>query len=143
MREVRRSAIVPFSPAQMFDLVADVQRYPEFLPWCTEAELLSKNDAELTGRLSVAQGPLRGQFTTRNRLERPSAMSLKLVEGPFSDLSGQWQFVALGDSGCRVELAMQFAFSNPVKDMLMGAVFEQTCNSLVDAFVDRARQIYG
>ena len=143
MHEVQRSAIVPYTSAQMFELVADVERYPEFLPWCVEGQLLWRNDSELSGRLGLALGPLRGRFTTRNQLDPPHHMTLQLVDGPFSELDGDWRFEALGDEGCRISLRMRFEFSNPVKDRLLGSVFEKACNTLVDAFVARAAVVYG
>jgi len=143
MREVQRSAIVPYSPEQMFDLVADVERYPEFLPWCAAARLIERSNHELRGSLTMAQGPLQGSFTTRNQLDYPRAMSLELEDGPFSDLSGEWQFEPLGDGGCRISLELRFAFASRVKDALLGVIFEQSCNKLVDAFVQRAGLVYG
>ncbi len=143
MREVTRTAIVPYTPQQMFDLVADVQRYPEFLPWCTDAQLLSRQEAELTGRIVISQGPLNVSFMTHNRLDEPRWMSMDQIDGPFSELHGEWSFEPLGDDGCKVTLNIRFGFSSSVKDLLLGAVFEQTCNRLVDAFVNRARQVYG
>jgi ribosome-associated toxin RatA of RatAB toxin-antitoxin module len=143
VRELHRTVIVPYTPAQMFELVADVERYPEFVPWCAGAELLDRNADTLTGRIEMAMGPLTGHLTTRNRLEPPSLMTLELVEGPFSDLQGEWSFTALGDAGCQIDLTMRFAFSNHVKDLVLGKAFEQTCNRLVDAFVTRAGEIYG
>lgn len=143
MRELHRNVIVPYTPTQMFELVADVERYPEFVPWCASAELLAHDTHELTGHIEMAMGPLTGSMTTRNRLDPPAAMTLELVDGPFSELHGEWQFKALGDAGCSVELSMHFAFSNPVKDLVLGAAFEQTCNRLVDAFVERAAEVYG
>ena len=143
MRAVTRTAIVPYTPQQMFDLVADVERYPEFLPWCTDAQLLARNERELTGRIAISQGPLNVSFTTRNELDEPRWMSMDQVEGPFSELHGEWSFGAIGDEGSRVTLDIRFGFSSSVKDLLLGAVFEQTCNRLVDAFVSRARKVYG
>ena len=144
VRTVSRSAIVSYTPAQMFDLVADVERYPEFLPWCIcRRAALKRNERELRGSLSMAQGPLHGTFTTRNELDYPRRMTLELEEGPFSDLIGEWRFEALGEAGCRISLNLRFAFSNKVKDALLGVMFEQTCNKLVDAFVQRAAQVYG
>lgn len=142
MREVKRSAIVPYSPQAMFDLVADVERYPEFVPGCVGAKLLSRDERELTGALELSVGPLKSAFTTRNALNPPHAMSLELLKGPFNSLHGDWRFEALGDAGCRIELTMRFDFSDPVKDMLLGPAFEQSCNRLVDAFVTRAAVIY-
>ena len=146
MREIYRSAITPYSAEAMYDLVTDIEAYRTFLPWCNESTILSSSDAgpeqEVVARLGLAQGPLTGQFTTRNRGVRPTSLVLTLVEGPFSELEGEWRFEPLGDSGCKLELKMRFAFSNPLKDMLLGAFFEQTCNKLVDAFVTRAGEIY-
>ncbi|RMF96795.1 MAG: type II toxin-antitoxin system RatA family toxin [Gammaproteobacteria bacterium] len=143
MREITRSAIVPATPAQMFELVADVERYPEFLPFCTAAELLARDPQSLTGRITVSQGPLQASFTTRNELEPPRRMTLALVDGPFSELQGEWEFEPLGENGCRAQLQLRFGFANRAQDLLLGKVFEQTCNRLVDAFVRRAAEIHG
>jgi ribosome-associated toxin RatA of RatAB toxin-antitoxin module len=151
MREVHRSAILPYPRDAMFDLVADVESYAQFLPWCSESRILSTdNDPGQQGdsayavvaRLGLSQGALKGAFTTRNRIERPRSISMQLVDGPFSALTGEWRLESLGEDGCKLMLDMQFAFSNPMKDMLLGAVFERTCNQLVDAFVHRAGEIY-
>lgn len=142
MREVQRSAIVPHTPAQMFELVVDFERYPEFVPGCVGAELLSRDENELTGRLSLSLGPLKASFATRNRLAPPHSMSLELVDGPFSELHGNWSFVPLGESGCRVGLEMRFAFADAAQDLLLGPIFERSCDRLVDAFVARAADVY-
>ena len=153
MHEVYRSAIVPYSADAMFDLVADVESYAEFLPWCADAEVMSGSPKagqadsgcgdQVVARLELSQGPLTGHFTTRNQMDRPHGIAMTLVEGSFSELEGLWEIEALGDDGCKLSLTMRFAFSNPVKDMLLGSVFERSCNTLVDAFVERARSVYG
>ena len=143
MREVQRNAILPYTAEAMFDLVADVESYPEFLPGCTGATVLDRSGDEMLASLTLSQGALKAQFSTRNRLQRPERMTLALVEGPFRDLTGEWRFEALGEAGCKIQLSMRFAFASRVKDTLMGPVFELTCNRLVDAFVSRARKIYG
>jgi ribosome-associated toxin RatA of RatAB toxin-antitoxin module len=147
MHEVHRNAIVPHSPEAMFDLVADVAAYPEFLPWCTSAQVISTDDAEapkeIVARLGISQGALKGHFTTRNKMERPCRIALTLVEGPFSELEGLWQIDSLGEEGCKLDLTMRFAFANPLKDMLLGTVFERSSNKLFDAFVARARALHG
>lgn len=148
MREIRRSAIVPYSAESMFDLVADVDSYSEFVPGCTESQVESTDtgDAgcgEVIASLGMMHSGHTGRFTTRNRLERPENIHMSLVEGPFSELEGDWRVSSLGDEGCRLELSMRFAFSNRLKDLLLGPVFELTCNHLVDAFVKRADQLYG
>ncbi|MDJ0929192.1 MAG: type II toxin-antitoxin system RatA family toxin [Gammaproteobacteria bacterium] len=143
MREISRSALVPCQPEQMFELVADVEQYPEFVPHCQDATLIARNATELTGRITVSEGPFHTSFTTRNQLEAPRRMTIELVHGPFSELHGEWRFEPMGDAGCKVELRLQFGFANRVKDLVLGAAFEQTCNHLVDAFVARAGQLYG
>jgi len=142
MRKVARSAIVPYSVEAMYDLVAAVEDYPRFLPWCSGAQVITEAEDEVLACLELSQGALKGRFTTRNRMVRPSLISMTLVEGPFSDLDGEWHFEPLGEQGSRIEFTISFAFSNPLKDMLLGSAFEQTCNKLVDAFVDRARVCY-
>jgi ribosome-associated toxin RatA of RatAB toxin-antitoxin module len=152
MREVHRSAILPYPLAAMFDLVADVESYADFLPWCTESRILSTDHKparaeagayEVVARLGLSKGPLNDTFTTRNRVVPPHSISMRLEDGPFSALTGEWRLESLGDGGCKLILDMQFAFSNSLKDVLLGAVFERTCNHLVDAFVKRAREMHG
>jgi len=146
MREVYRSAIAPYSAEAMFDLITDIESYSTFLPWCNESTILSSSgdgpEQEVIASLGLALGSLTGHFTTRNRSVRPTSIMLSLVDGPFSELHGEWKIQPLGDDGCKLELNMRFAFSSPLKDMLLGVVFEQTCNKLVDAFVTRAGEIH-
>ncbi|MAF82955.1 MAG: type II toxin-antitoxin system RatA family toxin [Gammaproteobacteria bacterium] len=145
MREVYRSAITPYSAEAMFDLITDIESYSEFLPWCNESTILSSSgegrEQEVVATLGLAQGALTGKLTTRSRLVRPASIVLSLVDGPFSELEGEWKIQPLGEAGCKLEFNMRFGFSNPLKNMMFGAVFEQTCNKLVDAFVSRAREI--
>lgn len=143
MREVHRSALVPFSPGQMYDLVADVERYPEFLPWCTSAMILMDAGHEVTVQLGLALGPARGSFTTRNRMTPGSSVEMQLVDGPFSALEGRWLFSPIGDAGARAELRLQFETSGLISGVIFGPAFEQACNQLVDAFGRRAREVYG
>ena len=153
MREVKRSALVARSAEELFDLIADIESYSDFLPWCDDARILSGPEPvdpatpegiqQVTARVGLSQGPLKGHFTTRNRIDRPYNMIMTLVEGSFSSLEGHWKVEPLGEAGCRLELTLTFEFSNPMQDMVLGRVFEQSCNRLVDAFVERARLIYG
>lgn len=143
MRQVKRSAIVPYSATQMYDLVADVERYPEFLPWCTAAEVLSREGEDVTARLALARGRARAQFTTRNRLVASQFLEMHLLEGPFKALEGRWDFRGIGEAGSRVELSMSFETLGSLTGIVLGPVFEGICNQLVDAFGRRARQMYG
>jgi len=143
MRQVRRSAIVPYPAAAMFDLVADVARYPEFLPGCSAASLDASSEHELRGSIEFATGPLNMRLSTRNALDPPRSMTIELLRGPFRRLSGLWTFEPFGGQGCRVTLEIQFEFSNRAADALLGPVFAVSCDNLVDAFVRRAAVIYG
>jgi ribosome-associated toxin RatA of RatAB toxin-antitoxin module len=143
IREIRRSALVTFSPEQMFDLVIDVERYPQFLPWVSGAQLHEKSERELLASMEMQRSGVRERFCTRNTFERPSFMTLQIVQGPFRVLEGRWSFAPIGTAGTRVELEMRFEFANPVISMLFGKAFEQSCNTLIDAFITRARATYG
>lgn len=143
MREVKRSALVPHAPEKMYALIVDVERYPEFVPWCTRADIESRGEHEIVATLAVRRGPLRAQFTTRNELEPPHLVRLNLVRGPFSLLEGQWRLTPIGTSGARIELQMRFAFASSLSAALFEPVFEHTAASLLDAFVARAKSVYG
>jgi ribosome-associated toxin RatA of RatAB toxin-antitoxin module len=141
IHEVKRSALVVFSPEQMFDLVIDVERYPQFLPGVAGAQLHEKSDHDLLASMEMQRSGIRERFTTRNTFERPAFMTLQLVKGPFRRMDGRWSFAPIGASGTRVELEMRFEFSNRVAGALFEPLFEDTAASLVDAFVKRAREI--
>lgn len=143
MREVTRSALVAHTPAEIYALIVDVERYPEFLPWCAGARLEERSEDSMQASLTIRRGPLRTQFTTRNRLERDRTVSMALVSGPFRSLEGLWTLAPLGEAGCSVELRMRFEFSAAVPGALFEPLFEETAASLVDAFVVRAREVYG
>ena len=139
MREVKRSALIAQSPARLFALINDVERYPEFVPGCTEARIESRLPNGLVATIGVQRGALRAQFTTRNESEPDRRVTMHLVRGPFSVLEGEWLLFPIGAAGCRVELTMRFAFSNPVSAVIFEPLFAQTVDALMDAFVARAR----
>jgi ribosome-associated toxin RatA of RatAB toxin-antitoxin module len=143
MREVKRSALVPFTAAQMFALVEDIERYPEFVPWVSRAELVSRSENEVVGRLEMHRSGLRERFTTRNILAPPRQITLTLVDGPFRTLEGHWTFDPIADRGTKVGLTVRFEFANPMLAMLLTRSFEKNCGELVDAFIARARAVYG
>ena len=140
MREVKRSALIAESPARMYALINDIDRYPEFVPWCTAARVESRKETEVVATLTIKRGPLRAEFTTRNLLEPGKRVLMQFVSGPFRVLEGLWTLTPLGDLGCRVELEMRFEFANRVAGTLFASLFEDTAASLVDAFVRRARE---
>jgi ribosome-associated toxin RatA of RatAB toxin-antitoxin module len=141
MREVKRSALVNKPPAELFALINDIESYPQFLPWCTHAQVVSRTPTEIVATLGVRQGGLHGDFTTRNTLEPDRRIQMHLLSGPFRTLEGEWQLTAIEGGGCRVELTMRFAFSQRIAALLFEARFASTIGSLVDAFVARARSL--
>lgn len=143
MRKVRRSALVPYRAAEMFRLVDDVDSYSEFLPWCNRSEVLSRSDDTVEATLELHKGAVSKTFTTRNTLRTDEAIDLELLGGPFRHLAGGWTFHSLGDEGSKVSLELEFEFESRMIDMIFGAFFEETCNSLVDAFTRRAADVYG
>jgi ribosome-associated toxin RatA of RatAB toxin-antitoxin module len=139
MREVKRSALIAEAPARMYEIINDVERYPEFVPGCTSARIVSRKGNEMVASLTIKRGPLNAEFTTRNLLEPDKRVLMQFVSGPFRVLEGLWTLSPLGDLGCRVELEMRFEFANRVAGALFEPLFESTAASLVDAFVRRAR----
>lgn len=140
MKEVRRSALVSFPASRVYGVIADVESYPRFLPWCTHARVEERRDDEVVATVGIRRGPLGGEFTTRNRLVQDRSISMQLVQGPFSALEGLWTVDPLGDAGCRVELLLRFEFANRLSGAVLGPVFEEVAASLVDAFVRRVRE---
>ena len=142
MRKVNRSALVPYSAAQMFALVKDVEAYPAFLPWCNDAEVHIRGDDYIEASLELHRGRVSKRFRTRNVLQENEFLGIELVGGPFRHMSGGWTFQQLGDAGSKVALALEFEFENKALDVVLGRFFEHTCNTLVDSFTQRAAQIY-
>jgi ribosome-associated toxin RatA of RatAB toxin-antitoxin module len=139
MREVKRSALVAQPPSRLFALINDIESYPRFLPWCTHARVQSRSEHEIVASIGVKQGPLHGEFTTRNELEPDKRIVMHLVSGPFKMLEGQWVLTPIGPDGCRVELTMRFAFKSALSAVLFEHKFAETVGSLVEAFVTRSR----
>jgi ribosome-associated toxin RatA of RatAB toxin-antitoxin module len=124
----------------MFALINDIESYPAFVPGCTHARIESRTPTQIVATLGVRRGPMRAEITTRNTLEPDRRIKMALLHGPFRELEGEWKLTPVGE-GCRVELAMRFAFSNPMSAVVFEPLFEQTATSLVDAFVARARTL--
>jgi ribosome-associated toxin RatA of RatAB toxin-antitoxin module len=140
MREVKRSALVDKSPAELFALINDIESYPQFLPWCTHARIDSRSPCEIVATLGVRQGLLHAEFTTRNTLEPERAIHMQLQGGSaFRMLEGEWRLTPIEADGCRVDLALRFAFRNPLTALVLEPKFAATVGSLVNAFVARAR----
>ncbi len=146
MKTVHKSVLIWYSPQEMYRLVTDVNRYSEFLPWCEHARLVEEHDNVATAEVGIAFAGVHQTFTTRNTNKPDSQVLIQLVNGPFSQLDGQWDFVPLGDGSqraCKVELTMHYGFDSSTLSKLVGPVFDKIAASLVDAFVKRAQQVYG
>jgi ribosome-associated toxin RatA of RatAB toxin-antitoxin module len=143
MTTVSKTALVPYSAADMYALVNDVPRYPEFLPWCRSTRVVSQNQDEMRATIEVALGAVHKSFTTLNRLQKNKMIEVRLLEGPFRHLEGYWRFESLNGKGCRVALDMDFEFSGRLLAVALGPIFSQFVNTLIDSFCKRAQQVYG
>ncbi len=142
MPQLHKSLFVSFTPEQMFHVVNDIEAYPSFLPWCGGARILSNTNHELCAEITIAKGPARLAFSTRNKITPTERIHIQLLDGPFKQLTGEWRFEARGDHACQISLSMSFEFNNRLLSMTVGPVFEQIVNSLVSAFKHRAQQLY-
>lgn len=143
VKSVERSALVKYTPAQMFALVADVASYPKFLPWCSGATVQAVGEHEVIATVDIARSVLQSRFTTRNRHIPDSAISMTLEQGPFRVLQGQWRFTPISTAGSKIVFHVDFEFNNRLMALALDAAFESICASLVSAFVARARAVYG
>lgn len=144
MSLIKRSALVNYSAAEMYELVNDVSSYSKFLPWCSSSAVLSETETEMRASVGIAKGVLNKTFTTQNRLTKNSRIDMELVDGPFSQLRGFWLFEPLKTEGaCKVNLELEFEFDNAMMSLAAKPIFTQIANSLVDAFCKRAAEVYG
>jgi ribosome-associated toxin RatA of RatAB toxin-antitoxin module len=146
MKTVHKSVLIWYSSSEMFNLVIGVDHYPEFLPWCDHAAVLTREAHSMTAEVGLSIGGLRQVFTTRNDHVPDRSVHMQLVKGPFSRLDGQWLFTPVGaqaERACKVELTLQYGFDNTALSKLVSPVFDRIAASLVDAFVKRAEKIYG
>ena len=143
MAVVTRSVLLPHTARQMFDLVADVTSYPSFLPWCGEAQVRESGPEGMIATLTIAFKGLRQSFTTRNDHIEGQRIGMRLVDGPFAMLTGEWTFTPLSESACRVDFQLDYRFSNSLLEKVVGSVFDPIAKSFVDAFVRRADELYG
>ena len=143
MPEVNRSVLVGHTPEEMFALVDAVERYPEFLPWCGGTSVSFRDETRTHATIKISYRGIKQSFTTENTKRAPAEMVMRLVEGPFRELDGQWRFIALGERGCKVEFRLRYEFSSPLLAKLLGPLFNFIANSFVEAFVKRAEQKHG
>jgi len=139
---IHRHALTAHSAEQMYALVDDIGAYPEFLPWCRSADVIERTQDVVTAQLELAKGAVHKTFTTKNRLMPGKMVEMKLVQGPFRHLEGFWRFEALSDEACKISLDLDFEFNSRMVGVMVGPVFNQVANTLVDAFCNRADELY-
>jgi ribosome-associated toxin RatA of RatAB toxin-antitoxin module len=143
MAVVHKSVFLGYSAEQMFDLVAKVDDYPKFLPWCGGVEVRERSENAIVASLGINFHGVKQHFTTSNVNTPHTAIHMKLVDGPFKTLDGTWSFKALRDDACKVELDLHYEFSSKLLEQVIGPVFGMIANSMVDSFCKRAETVYG
>ncbi|MFO6494448.1 type II toxin-antitoxin system RatA family toxin [Hafnia alvei] len=142
MPQISRSALVPFSAKQMYQLVNDVSAYPAFLPGCIGSRVLESGPNSMTAAVDVSKAGISKTFTTHNTLADSSSIKMQLVDGPFRKLLGGWHFIPLSDDACKVELHLDFEFTNKLVELAFGKVFKELAGNMVQAFTSRAKEVY-
>ncbi len=139
---VTKCAEVPYTAEQMYNLVNDIESYPEFLPWCTDARVYNRTETSLNASVSLETGKIKQSFSTENTMEFGKRIDVKLISGPFKYLTGYWQFNNIDDHRCQITLNMEFEFKNKLLKLTLKYFFNKFIDSLVGAFTDRARVKY-
>lgn len=143
MAVVHKSVILGYSAEQMFELVAKVEDYPKFLPWCGGVDVRERGENTVVASLAIHYHGIHQSFTTSNENTPSTAIKMKLVDGPFKTLDGTWTFKPLREDACKVELDLHYEFSNRLLEQVVGPVFGLIANSMVDSFCKRAETVYG
>ena len=143
MRKIQRSALVIYSPEQMFDIVNDVERYGSFLPWCERGIVLSQTDEQMTACVELKASGVKQSFTTRNSLDRPNSIKMSRESGVLTSLQGEWRFLALGEDGCKISLDLSFDMPRSLALIGGARLFDNAADKMVEVFCDRAAILYG
>jgi ribosome-associated toxin RatA of RatAB toxin-antitoxin module len=142
MPGINRNALMPYTAKQMYDIVNAVDQYHQFLPWCANSQIIEQSENTMKASVLMKKGKLNHSFTTQNDLIDGEKIHMSLVNGPFKKLQGDWVFTNLSEQGSKIALNLEFEFSNRLVGLLIGPVFTQIANTLVDAFCQRAHQLY-
>jgi len=143
MHHISKSAIVPYTPQQMFELVNNINDYSNYLNWCDSSSILNETGNQITASVQINKNGFKQTFTTVNTLTPYSSIKMELLDGPFDELKGEWRFKNLGDNAAKVYLDLEFSFKSRIADMTISPLFKSIANSQLDAFVERAKHIYG
>jgi ribosome-associated toxin RatA of RatAB toxin-antitoxin module len=142
MRRVKKSVLVPFAADAMFELVDRVELYPQFLPWCDDAQVIETRDDGKTARIDIDYHGVRAHFTTDNVNRPGESIVITLRDGPFRHLHGEWRFHSLTPDACKIEFELAYEFASPVLEAVLGPVFSHIANTFIDAFIHRAESVY-
>jgi len=142
MTIVQKSALVKFSARQMFDLVNDIEAYPQFLPWCSGSRIIKRGEDMVEAEIIISKGGFKKAFSTRNKIDLGGKITVSLLDGPFSYLEGVWNFMPLREDASKISLDLEFEMSSKLASLAFGTVFHQICNTMVGAFTSRAKQVY-
>jgi ribosome-associated toxin RatA of RatAB toxin-antitoxin module len=142
MTLVQKSALVRFSAKQMFDLVNDIESYPEFLPWCSASRILKREGDIVEAELTISKGGFKKSFSTRNTIDPGGKITVSLLEGPFTYLEGVWNFMPLREDASKISLDLEFEMPGVLASLAFGTVFNQICNTMVASFTERAKAVY-
>ena len=140
MHNIHKSAIVLHSSKKMFQLVDAVENYPRFLPWCGSTQILERDNSKTIASIEINYKGIRQTFTTENTKKQNKEMMIKLIDGPFQSLSGQWIFKNLGNDSCQIELKLEYQFSNIILEKLISPVFNMIANTFIDEFIKEANK---
>ena len=143
MHRISKSAIVPHTPQQMFELVNNINDYSNFLNWCDSSSILNETGNQITASVQINKNGFKQTFTTINSSTPYEAIKMQLLDGPFDELQGEWRFEPLGENAAKVYLDLEFSFKSKIADMTISPLFKSIANSQLDAFIERAKQIYG
>lgn len=143
MPVINKSVLVPYSAAQMFDLVDSVEEYPDFMPWCGGSKIIERTESTLIATIIINIAGLKQSFTTKNINNKPTNIKLSLVDGPFSSLSGEWNFIPLSENACKVVFDLKYDFKNRALALVVGPVFNTIASTFIDSFSKRAKAKYG
>lgn len=142
MAFVEKTVLVPHSAEQMFNLVDRVEEYPQFLPWCGGASVAEQDGTTVHATVHIDYHHIKQHFTTKNVRTPPHQIDLTLQDGPFRHLDGHWRFIPLNEAACKIEFRLHYEFSSKLLEKLVGPVFQYIANSFLDAFIQRAENIY-
>ena len=134
---------MPYSADEMYELIVDIESYPDFLPWCAGAKVVNHDQHHSIGTVDLKAGKLSYSFTTKNTMQPGSEIKMRLVKGPFRHLNGSWQFESAGNSSCAVTLDVSFEFKNKVIKLALGKILNRIMETIIDSFAQRAIEIYG